>query len=150
MMCRIAALPGRFRHVLGLASVGLLAQLLLAHPAYAWWNGDWSYREKIVADATPKGANITQPVGRTQILVRLHSGNFNFATAKDDGSDLRFVAGDDRTPLHYHLEKFDGLIDQVALALGRCARSGARHVDDDLHVLGQQERDERQRPAWDI
>ncbi|HEY2620733.1 MAG TPA: DUF2341 domain-containing protein [Acetobacteraceae bacterium] len=116
MMCRIAALPGRFRHVLGLASVGLLAQLLLAHPAYAWWNGDWSYREKIVADATPKGANITQPVGRTQILVRLHSGNFNFATAKDDGTDLRFVAGDDRTPLHYHLEKFDGLIDQVALA----------------------------------
>jgi biopolymer transport protein ExbB len=88
---------------------------MAARPANAWWNGDWSYRIKIVADAGPKGANIPAPIGRTQVLIRLHSGNFNFATAKDDGSDLRFVAGDDRTPLHYHIEKFDGLVDQVGL-----------------------------------
>ncbi len=71
---------------------------------------------KVVADAGPKGANVTAPIGRTQILVRLHSGNFNFATAKEDGTDLRVVAGDDRTPLHFHIERFDGLVDQVGSA----------------------------------
>jgi biopolymer transport protein ExbB len=88
---------------------------MLAQPANAWWNGDWSFRMKITADAGAKGANLTDPIGRTQVLIRLHSGNFNFATAKDDGSDLRFVAADDRTPLHYHIERFDGLVDQVGL-----------------------------------
>ncbi len=81
----------------------------------AWWNSDWQYRVKINADAGPKGANITAPIGRTQILVRLLANNFKFDTAKQDGGDLRFVAADDRTPLHYHIEKFDGLVDQVAL-----------------------------------
>ena len=81
----------------------------------AWWNADWQYRVKIDADAGPKGANIAAPIGRTQILVRLLANNFKFDTAKQDGSDLRFVAADDRTPLHYHIEKFDGLVDQVAL-----------------------------------
>src|ERR1700748_3143719 len=90
----------RLRSVALIALPILALQPLLAHPALAWWNGDWSYRMKLTADAGPKGANTTDPIGRTQILVRLHSGNFNFATAKDDGTDLRFVAGDDRTPLH--------------------------------------------------
>ncbi|MEA2772513.1 MAG: biopolymer transport protein ExbB [Acetobacteraceae bacterium] len=88
---------------------------MLAQPANAWWNGDWSFRMKITADAGAKGANLTDPIGRTQVLIRLHSGNFNFASAKDDGTDLRFVAADDRTPLHYHIERFDGLVDQVGL-----------------------------------
>src|ERR1700733_8653857 len=98
---------------------GVVAVLLwcvfcvLAQPANAWWNGDWSFRMKITADAGPKGANVTDPIGRTQVLIRLHSGNFNFASAKTDGADLRFVAGDDRTPLHYHIERFDGLVDEV-------------------------------------
>ena len=81
----------------------------------AWWNSDWQYRVKIDADAGPKGANITDPIGRTQVLVRLLANNFKFDTAKQDGGDIRFVAADDRTPLHYHIEKFDGLVDQVAL-----------------------------------
>jgi biopolymer transport protein ExbB len=107
-------LPGlRFLCLLGLILTA--GAILSASPAYAWWSGDWSYRMKIAADAGPKGAAITDPIGRTQILIRLHSGNFNFATAKDDGSDLRFVAGDDRTPLHFHIERFDGLVDQVGL-----------------------------------
>jgi biopolymer transport protein ExbB len=81
----------------------------------AWWNGDWQYRVKIDADTGPKGAAVDQPIGRTQILVRLLANNFKFDTAKQDGGDLRFIASDDRTPLHYHIEKFDGLVDQVAL-----------------------------------
>ncbi|WP_457836020.1 DUF2341 domain-containing protein, partial [Staphylococcus aureus] len=33
----------------------------------------------------------------------------------DDGSDIRFVGSDDKTPLHFHLARFDPLVDQVAL-----------------------------------
>ena len=91
-------------------------QLLIAVPAYAaWWNSDWQYRVKIDADTGPKGANVGETIGRTQVLVRLLANNFKFDTAKQDGADLRFVSADDRTPLHYHIEKFDGLVDQVAL-----------------------------------
>ena len=96
---------------LALACVGVSAGAARAE----WWNGDWQYRVKIDADAGPKGANIGEPIGRTQILIRLTQGNFKFDAAKQDGSDIRFVAGDDKTPLHYHIEKWDGLVDQVAL-----------------------------------
>jgi biopolymer transport protein ExbB len=93
----------------------LFAILLSTGSASAWWNTDWSYRMKITADSGPKGANVTEPIGRTQDLIRLHSGNFNFDTAREKGQDLRVIAGDDRTPLHYHIERFDGLIDQIGL-----------------------------------
>src|SRR5580698_1087834 len=96
-----------------LCVLSLMILPLFSHPAYAWWNSDWNYRVKIIADASPKAANVTQPAGNTQILIRLYSGNFNFDTANQDGSDLRFVAGDDKTPLHYHIEHFDGLVNQV-------------------------------------
>lgn len=93
----------------------LLALLCLhAAPAEAWWSKDWQYRVKLTADASPAGANIIDPIGRTQILLRLHQGNFDFSGLKPDGADLRFVGADDKTPLHYHLEKFDQTA-QVAL-----------------------------------
>jgi biopolymer transport protein ExbB len=87
------------------------------HPvsALAWWDDAWAYRTKITLDATPAGANITESIGRAPVLVRLHAGNFTFADIKEDGSDLRFVAGDDKTPLKYHIEKIDALVDEVAL-----------------------------------
>ncbi len=91
------------------------ASSLGAAPASAWWNSDWGSRMKLTADAGPKGAAVTQPIGRTQVLIRLHSGNFNFDTAKENGEDLRVIAGDDRTPLHFHIERFDGLVDQIGL-----------------------------------
>ncbi len=81
----------------------------------AWWDGQWQYRMKIDVDTTPKGAGIGDAIGRTQVLVRLHDGNFKFDTAKADGSDLRFVAADNKTPLHFHIEKWDPLVDQVGL-----------------------------------
>jgi biopolymer transport protein ExbB len=81
----------------------------------SWWNADWQNRVKIDADAGPKGANIGEAIGRTQVLIRLTQGNFKFDSANQDGSDIRFVAADDKTPLHYHIEKWDGLVDQVAL-----------------------------------
>lgn len=96
----------------------LLLLSLLSAPAAAasWWDGKWNYRAKIDLNTTSTGAAATEPGGRAQVLVRLHSGNFNFADAKEDGSDVRFIAADDRTPLKYHFEKYDGLVDQVALA----------------------------------
>ena len=85
---------------------------LLAAPfapaSASWWNGEWQYRLKIDADTGPKGANIGERIGRTQVLVRLLANNFKFDSAKPDGSDLRFIGADDKTPLHYHIEKWDG------------------------------------------
>ena len=103
-------------HLFAAIILFLVFQMVAAGTAQAaWWNADWKYRIKIDANAGPKGANIAEPIGRTQVLVRLLANNFKFDTAKQDGGDLRFVAGDDRTPLHYHIEKFDGLVDEVAL-----------------------------------
>ena len=93
---------------------GLVAALtFLPTPAKAWWNDDWSLRKKITIDASASGANITDPIGTTPVLIRLHVGNFRFASAKDDGSDLRFIAGDDKTPLKHHIEKYDSLLGEA-------------------------------------
>lgn len=93
---------------------GLVAVLTLAPSrAEAWWNDEWQLRKKITIDASASGANITDPIGATPVLVRLHVGNFRFAQAKDDGSDLRFVAGDDKTPLKHHIEKYDSLLGEA-------------------------------------
>ncbi len=98
-----------------LALAVFLVAVCVGEADAAWWNADWQYRVRIDADAGAKGANIGDKIGRTQVLVRLLANNFKFDTAKPDGSDIRFVAADDRTPLHYHIEKWDGLIDQAAL-----------------------------------
>src|SRR3546814_19787181 len=70
----------------------------------SWWQGDYAYRTKI--NLNVQGAGVTGEVARAPVLVRLHQGNFNFADVKADGSDLRFVAGDDRTSLKFHVEKW--------------------------------------------
>src|SRR3984885_8726292 len=116
-MSGISRLSNGLKRTAVACALALVAVCLLAGPAAAadWWNADWQYRVKIDADAGPKGANVGEAIGRTQVLIRLTQGNFKFDSAKQDGSDIRFVAGDDKTPLHYHVEKYDGLVDQVAL-----------------------------------
>ena len=47
------------------------------------------------------------------MLVRLHAGNFQFEGAKEDGTDIRFVAADDKTPLKFQIEKFDSLLGEA-------------------------------------
>ncbi len=91
--------------VLGLALFGLLCAPL----SHASWNADWKQRVKIGLNTTAEGLPIAAGVDSATVLVRLHTGNFQFVEAKPDGSDLRFVAGDDKTPLKFHIEKFDGL-----------------------------------------
>lgn len=83
------------------AAVALTA---FAAPAAAWWEEGYAYRTRINLNTTAAG--ITGEVARAPVLVRLHQGNFNFEDVKADGSDLRFVAGDDRTPLKFHIEKW--------------------------------------------
>lgn len=84
--------------------------LLCASPAHAWWNSDWTMRKKITIDATDTGVPLKDPIGTTAVLVRLHDGTFQFGAAKEDGSDIRFVAADDKTMLKHHVERFDALL----------------------------------------
>ncbi|MEG0119306.1 MAG: DUF2341 domain-containing protein [Pseudomonas sp.] len=83
---------------------------VLPATAQAWWQDDWHYRKQIAVDTTPQGAAINQPIGRTVLLVRLHTGNFTFDGVKEDGSDLRFVSADDKTVLNHQIESFDALM----------------------------------------
>ncbi len=87
-------------------------------PAAAWWNDQWTLRKKITIDTGSSGASVTEPIGTTPILVRLHVGNFRFGSAKEDGGDLRFIASDDKTPLKYHVEKFDSLLGEALVWVG--------------------------------
>ena len=96
------------------AALALLAALAaVPGPAVAWWNEEWTGRKPLHVDLGPSGAGVTVPVSGAVVLVRLHAGNFKFEVAKEDGSDLRFVAADDKTPLRFHLEKFDGLLGEA-------------------------------------
>ena len=77
--------------------------------ARASWNPDWKQRLKIGLNTSAEGLPIGAPVDSVPVLIRLHTGNFQFVEAKPDGTDLRFVSADDKTPLKFHIEKFDGL-----------------------------------------
>jgi len=80
---------------------------LLPASAHAWWNSDWKYRHKIGLNTSPTGADVKEPVAPGLVAVRLHTGNFLFSDANSDGTDIRFVANDDKTPLKYFVESFD-------------------------------------------
>ena len=84
-----------------------------ATPARAWWNAEWTMRKRVTIDTGPVGAGVSYPLAGVPVLVRLHDGNFPFASVKADGSDLRFIAADDKTPLMFHLEKFDSLLNEA-------------------------------------
>ena len=107
------------------------ALLLLALPlaAYAWWNDEWNFRKEITLDLTAAGANIAGSPADVPVLIRLHLGNFGyFADTKPDGADLRFVAGDDKTPLKFHVERYDA-DEQSRLRVGQGAAARRRHGD---------------------
>jgi biopolymer transport protein ExbB len=88
-----------------------LALLCLAASSSSWagWNADWTKRAKIGLNTAADGLPLQAAADSVPLLVRLHTGNFSFVDAKADGSDLRFIAADDKTPLKFHVEKFDGL-----------------------------------------
>jgi biopolymer transport protein ExbB len=90
---------------------GLPLALLLcawAGGALAWWNDDWSFRKSLTLDTTAAGADVKATVPEFPLLVRLHLGNFAYFTdTRPDGADLRLMAGDDKTPLKFHIERYD-------------------------------------------
>ena len=77
---------------------------MVPNAASAWWDKNWQFREKITLDAGAAG--ITESQTEVPVLLRLHTGNFDFANAKEDGTDLRFIDADDKTPLKYHVELY--------------------------------------------
>ncbi len=94
-----------------ITSIFLLAWL--PSSAFAWWNDAWPYRAPIALDTTVTGANLNESLNEVPVLIRLHAGNFqDFFVLKEDLADLRFIAGDDKTPLKHHVEYFD-LINQM-------------------------------------
>lgn len=98
----------RLKQAAGIVSaVVLLTFMCGVMPADAWWDAKWQHRKKVAFDASDKGGNVKESLTDAPVLVRLHSGNFAFANAKKDGSDLRFVSADDKSPLKFHIEKFD-------------------------------------------
>ncbi|MDD0974719.1 DUF2341 domain-containing protein [Pseudomonas fontis] len=78
--------------------------------ANAWWKDDWQYRKQISVDTTPQGAALNQALGRTALLVRLHTGNFTFDGVNESGDDIRFVSSDDKTVFNHQIESFDPLM----------------------------------------
>ena len=88
------------------------ALLFLPSVSHAWWNKDWNVRKKITLNSAQVGTK--DMLTQLPVLVRLHTGNFDFYNSKEDGRDIRFVADDDKTPLKFHIEKFDP-INEMAL-----------------------------------
>lgn len=102
---------------------------VLPATAQAWWQDDWHYRKQISVDTTPQGAAINETLGRTALLVRLHTGNFTFDGVKEDGSDLRFVAADDKTVLNHQIESFDPLMGMALIWVDVPVITGGQRQD---------------------
>ncbi len=77
-----------------------------------WWKPEWTARKKITLNTGAEGVALDTPPGSPAVLVRL-SSDFAFAAAKEDGSDIRFLAADHRTLLPAHIERWDGLLNEA-------------------------------------
>jgi biopolymer transport protein ExbB len=98
-------------------SAKLLTALMILLPALAqaWWNNDWKQRTAVTLNTTDAGVPMRETLTGVMLPVRLHSGNFDFVGAKADGSDLRVLAGDDKTPLKFWIERFDAVNELAVL-----------------------------------
>ena len=88
-----------------LLSVLSLLAILIPISSFAEWNSDWANHKKISINAV----GVSPAQSQFPVVVRLHSGNFDFSAANPDGSDLRFIAADDKTELKFHIEKYDSV-----------------------------------------
>lgn len=101
------------KYLRGSFLVVLLTVLYSAGSASAWWDKAWTGRKAITIDTGSEAGAISDPIGGTVVLVRLHPGNFAFEGAREDGSDIRFVTEDDKTVLPYQIEKYDSLMTEA-------------------------------------
>jgi len=102
------------RKVVCALAVGFGLVLAPLH-ASAWWNKDWTQRTRVTLNTSAQGLETKEAANAVAVAVRLHTGNFDFVSAKEDGSDLRVVAGDDKTPLKFSIERFDGINELAVL-----------------------------------
>jgi len=106
MRCNSTVPHGHWRTSLAI----LLALGLWLVPALAdaWWKNEWGFRKRIELEPAVLTAATGAGLADIVVPVRLHLGNFNyFGDTKPDGSDLRFIAADDSTPLEFRVERFD-------------------------------------------
>lgn len=102
--------------------------------AASWWNNDWKYRKEIGFDLSPAAADIAATPQDVPVLVRLSLANFSyFNDTKPDGSDFRVVAGDDKTPLKSHFEKYD-VQNQIALLWVRVPQITGGSKNDKIYA----------------
>lgn len=102
--------------------------------SHAWWAPDWTQRKTLAVNTTASGANIQSGITEAPVLVRLHAGNFpQFLSVRDGGADFRFVAGDDQTPLKYHVERFDP-VSQIALIWVRLPTLNPQSTEQKLYL----------------
>jgi len=83
------------------------------HAAEPWWNRAWTQRQPLTIDTGADAAALTEAPGGASVLVRLSDSNFHFASARDNGSDLRFVAADGKTVLPYQIESYDNVLNEA-------------------------------------
>ena len=69
-------------------------------------NPAWKYTRQLFLNTSTSGANISGNVYGFPVLIRLTNSNFDFSTAKSDGSDIRF-AKSNGTALPYEIERWD-------------------------------------------
>jgi biopolymer transport protein ExbB len=75
-----------------------------------WWNSQWTLRKEITINGGSSGAGLSEPAVDPVVLVRLMEGEYQFGLAREDGSDLRFIAADGKTVLPHGIEKYDSLM----------------------------------------
>jgi biopolymer transport protein ExbB len=120
----------------GAAKLVLIAAALVPVVALAasWWSNDWKYRKEIGFDLSPTGADISGTPQDVPVLVRLSLANFSyFNDTKADGADFRLIAGDDKTPLKFHFEKYDPQ-DQMALLWVRVPQLTGSSKSDKIYA----------------
>jgi hypothetical protein len=74
----------------------------------------WRFANNIYINTAASGAGVTGNVTGFPLLVRLDSVNFDFGSAKPDGSDLRF-AKNNGTPLPYQVERWNSGLKQAEI-----------------------------------
>jgi hypothetical protein len=74
----------------------------------------WDHAKTVLFNTTSSGAAVAGNMIGFPVLVRLSSGNFNFAEARGNGGDIRF-AKTDGTPLFYEIEAWDSAKASAAL-----------------------------------
>ena len=109
-------MPGTYEHGKSLArrllEAGLISAVALSLTGCGkdetWWHEEWTLRREITVDT-----GTAEPLPGARVLVRLSDANYAFASGKDDGTDIRFIAGDNKTELPFFIESFNGALNEA-------------------------------------